>query len=126
LVRSLAEAAPKDAPRDALISRAFGAKRSNESFRARLRVEIGRLRREIGEPAEVRAPPAGFGLLPLRAKRVVVLSPLADGEGGELLGLLADGEAWSTSALATALGRTQRGIQRALAVLVRDGSVQST
>ncbi len=126
LARSLAHAAPDDLPRDTLIQRAFGAKRSNESFRARLRVEVGRLRGELRGLAEVRATARGFALTPLRATRVSVLSPLVDGEDGALLGLLADGEAWSTSALATALGRTQRGIQRALAALVRTGSVQST
>ena len=126
LARTLAEASPDDAPRAALIRDAFGAKQSNESLRARLRVEVGRVRRALGKLADVRATARGFVLAPREAKRVMVLAPLADGEGGALLALLADGEAWSTSALAEALGRTQRGVQRALGTLRESGSVQST
>ena len=48
LARALAEAWPGDVPRDALVARAFGAKLADESHRARLRVEIGRLRRCCG------------------------------------------------------------------------------
>jgi predicted ArsR family transcriptional regulator len=42
-----------------------------------------------------------------------------------LLALLDDGEAWSTSALALALGASQRTVQRALDELARAGTVQS-
>ena len=44
LARALGEASPGDVPRDTLVARAFGAKFADESHRARLRVEIGRLR----------------------------------------------------------------------------------
>src|SRR6516162_6752276 len=44
LARALAEAWPGDVPRDMLVARAFGAKLADESHRARLRVEVGRLR----------------------------------------------------------------------------------
>src|SRR5262245_38098328 len=44
LARALGEAWPGDVPRDALVGRAFGARLADESHRARLRVEVGRLR----------------------------------------------------------------------------------
>ena len=44
LARALGEAWPGDVPRATLLARAFGAKFADESHRARLRVEIGRLR----------------------------------------------------------------------------------
>src|ERR1700730_15581394 len=45
LARALGEAWPGDVPRDMLLARAFRAKHADESHRARLRVEMGRLRR---------------------------------------------------------------------------------
>jgi len=53
LVRALAEAWPEDVPRDVLLTRAFGARFVDESHRARLRVEMGRLRRMLGKVAGV-------------------------------------------------------------------------
>jgi lactate racemase-like protein len=44
---------------------------------------------------------------------VVVLAPPIDGPAGAILGLLEGGESWSTSALARALGSSQRTVQRA-------------
>ena len=44
LARALGEAWPADVPRSTLLARAFRAKHADESHRARLRVEIGRLR----------------------------------------------------------------------------------
>jgi hypothetical protein len=99
-------------------------RRPNESHRARLRVEIGRLRRELAALVELRATPEGFALVPRRRRRVVSLLPPIDGDAAALLALLADGQAWSTSALALALGTSQRTVQRALSTLEHDDKVQ--
>jgi hypothetical protein len=125
LVRALGESWPRDATRDALIAAAFEVRRANDSHRARLRVELGRLRRELRGIAEIRATPGGFALAPDRAREVAVLVPPIDGDGATLLALLADGEAWSTSALALALGQSQRTVQRALSELEAGARVWS-
>ena len=124
LLRSLAEAWPGEASREMLCERAFRARRINESHRARLRVELGRLRREMRALADVRATPAGFALLP-RSGEVRVLAPPIEGPDAEVLALLADGEAWSTSALALALASSQRTVQRALGALEASGKVRA-
>jgi hypothetical protein len=127
LARALAEAWPGDAPRDVLIARAFGSKFTDESHRARLRVEVGRLRALLRTMADVRATKGGFALTPRRASGVVVLAWPVD-EGGEhapVLALLGDGESWSSSALALALGISQRTVQRALDSLAAAGKVQA-
>src|SRR5204862_4438541 len=59
LARALGEAWPADAPRATLLARAFGAKHADESHRARLRVEIGRLRRMLRPLADVSATSQG-------------------------------------------------------------------
>ena len=125
LARALGEAWPGDAPRDALVARAFGAKHADESHRARLRVEAGRLRAALRTVGSVSATKRGFALAPRRARRVVVLAPPVEGEDGAVLAFLADGEAWSSSALALALGTSQRTAQRALDALAASGKVQS-
>jgi hypothetical protein len=121
LARALGEAAPADVAREVLIARAFGARHINESHRARLRVEVGRLRAVLSPLARIDATPAGFQLLSSRA--VSVLLPPIEGEQASLVALLSDGEAWSTSALALALGESQRTVQRALAGLEAEGQV---
>jgi len=113
LARALAEAWPGDVARDTLVARAFGAKRADDSYRARLRVEIARLRTMLRRLARVTATARGFALAPRRAAEVLVLAPPVDGEHASVLALLADGEAWSSSALALALGASQRTVQRA-------------
>jgi hypothetical protein len=125
LLRVLAERWPEDTSRATLIERVFGARRANASHRARLRVEVGRLRKELRSHAELRATEAGFALAPLGTSRVVVLAPPLDGEGAALLGLLADGAAWSTSAAALALGASQRTVQRELSALEAAGQVRA-
>ena len=125
LARTLAESWPGDASRELLLSRAFGAKFTDDSHRARLRVEIGRLRRALGDMAGVRATARGFVLVPGRTRTVMVLAPPAEERHAALLALLADGEAWSSSALALALTAGQRTVQRALDELSAAGRVQA-
>jgi tetratricopeptide (TPR) repeat protein len=125
LVLALAEGWPGDVDREALIARAFGARRPNESHRARLRVEIGRLRALVAEVAGIEATPRGFVLKPRRAREVVVLAPPIDGDQASLVALLSDGAAWSTSALALALGASQRTVQRALMELEASGRARA-
>jgi hypothetical protein len=125
LVRALAEAWPDDVPRNTLIARAFRAKHADETHRARLRVEIGRLRAMLGALAEVNATTQGFVLTPFDAGEVVVLARPVEGKYGAVLALLADGESWSSSALALALGASQRTVQRSLDALAADGTVHS-
>ena len=126
LARALGEAWPGDVPRDTLVARAFGAKHADESHRARLRVEIGRLRTLLRTVAGVKATKQGFVLEPRRARDVVVLAQPAemDDEHAAVLAFLADGESWSSSALALALGASQRTVQRALDSLAASGKVQ--
>lgn len=125
LARALAEAWPGDVDRKALIECAFRTRRPDETHRARLRVEIGRLRALLKGIARIDATPDGFALHPDEDRDAVVLAPPIDGEEGSLLALLADGAAWSTSALALALGDSQRTVQRALAKLQALGRVRA-
>ncbi len=125
LARMLAEAWPNDVPRDTLIERAFRMKHADETHRARLRVEIGRLRTMLGALADIDATKRGFALTPCLASEVVVLARPVEEEHASLLALLADGESWSSSALALALGASQRTVQRALDTLASAAKVQS-
>jgi hypothetical protein len=125
LARALAEAWPADISRDALIARAFRTKHADESHRARLRVEIGRLRAALGRLAGVSATKRGFGLVPRDAREVAVLARPVEAEHAAVLACLADGESWSSSALALALGASQRTVQRALDSLAADNKAQS-
>jgi DNA-binding transcriptional ArsR family regulator len=125
LARALGEAWPGDVARDTLVARAFGAKRADESHRARLRVEVGRLRGVLRMLADVRATKRGFALAPRRRREVVVLARPVEDEHAAVLAFLADGESWSSSALALALGASQRTVQRALESLAEAGKVQS-
>jgi hypothetical protein len=121
LARALAEAWPQDVPRDVLLARAFGAKFTDESHRARLRVEVGRLRSVLRPLVEVSATKRGFTMTPRHAREVVVLAPAAEEQHAAVLAMLSDGELWSTSALALALGASQRTVQRALDALSGSG-----
>lgn len=125
LARALGEAWPGDMPRDVLLARAFGARFVDESHRTRLRVEIGRLRRILGRVADIHATKRGFALVPQRREKVVVLARPVEEEHANVLAFLTDGEAWSSSALALALGTSQRSVQRALDSLAAEGKVQS-
>ena len=126
LVRTLGEAWPGDVSRDVLLARAFGAKHADESHRARLRVEIGRLRRLLRAVARVSATKQGFALAPRGVREVVVLARPVEERHAPVLAFLADGESWSGSALALALGASQRTVQRALKELAGAGKVQSS
>ena len=122
LARLLAEAWPGDVSREALIAKAFRLQLSDESHRARLRVEIGRLRSALQPLANIRATPRGFTLV---AEEVALLTLPVEDKHAALLALLADGEAWSSSALALALGSSQRQVQRALETLASENKIQS-
>jgi tetratricopeptide (TPR) repeat protein len=124
LARALGEAWPGDVPRDQLLARAFGARFVDESHRMRLRVEIGRLRKVLRPLADVSATKRGFVLAPRSAREAVVLAQPVEDENGAVLAFLADGESWSSSALAIALGTSQRSVQRALDSLAAAGKVQ--
>ena len=125
LARALGEAWPGDVPRDTLVARAFRAKHADESHRARLRVEIGRLRTALRTLAGVSATKRGFALAPRRAREVVVLARPVEEEHAAVLAFLADGESWSSSALALALGRqpAHRAAGARLACGSRQGAV---
>ena len=127
LARAMGEAWPGDVPRDTLVARAFGGKLADESHRARLRVEVGRLRTVLRMLAVVSATKRGFALAPRLAREVVVLARPAevDEEHAAVLAFLADGESWSSSALSLAHGASQRTVQRALDSLAAAGRVQS-
>jgi hypothetical protein len=140
LVRALAQAWPGDVARDALIAVAFRTRAPDETHRARLRVELGRLRALLAGLARIDATARGFALTPLgapggeragdgggadQAGTVAVLLPPGDDAQASLLALLADGAAWSTSALALALGDSQRTVQRALVALAAAGRVRA-
>jgi DNA-binding transcriptional ArsR family regulator len=125
LLYGLAEAWPGEAARETLIERAFGARRKNPSHRARLRVGMGRLRHELRPLAEIRATAGGFRLVARGAGTVRLLAPPIESSDAAVLALLADGEPWSTSALALALGSSQRTVQRALVALEEAGQVRA-
>jgi hypothetical protein len=125
LVRALAEAWPNDVPRNTLIHRAFRSRHIDDSHRVRLRVELGRLRVVLADIADVSATPHGYALAPHRVSAVLVLAPPVDEAHGAVLACLADGEAWSSSALAMALGVSQRTIQRSLDSLGVAGKAQA-
>lgn len=125
LLRALAEAWPDEVLRDVLVARAFRLKHADESTRARLRVEMGRLRKVLRPVADVRATPRGFELAPCGAHGVVVLARPVEEKHAAVLALLADGESWASSALALALDMSQRNLQRALETLAEGGKIQS-
>jgi hypothetical protein len=125
LARALGEAWPDDVSRDLLLARAFGARFVDESHRMRLRVEIGRLRKMLRPLADISATKRGYALVPPRAREAVVLARPVEDENAAVLAFLADGESWSSSALALALGTSQRSVQRALESLAAAGKVQS-
>ncbi|HEY4833234.1 MAG TPA: helix-turn-helix domain-containing protein [Bradyrhizobium sp.] len=124
LARALGEAWPRDVPRATLVALAFRGKLADESHRARLRVEVGRLRRAIRMLAGVNATSRGFVLVPRHAREIVVLARPVEEQHAAVLAFLADGESWSSSALALALGASQRTVQRALDQLAATGKVQ--
>ncbi|MYZ50524.1 helix-turn-helix domain-containing protein, partial [Propylenella binzhouense] len=125
LARTLAAAWPADVSREELVACAFRAREADESHRARLRVEIGRLRKMLGLIAGLHATRRGFALRPHGRRSVAVLAPPVEGDHADVLALLADGEAWSSSALALALGVSPRTVQRALEALAEAGKVES-
>ena len=124
LLHALAQAWPRDVTRGELIRRVFRARTADDTYRARLRVEAGRLRRLLGTLAAIDATSEGYALRIHGKREVLIVSRLSDEGFGAVLALLADGEAWSSSALALALGTSQRTVQRALDALSASGKVQ--
>jgi tetratricopeptide (TPR) repeat protein len=125
LAAALAEAWPADVSRDRLVERVFRMRVADESHRARLRVEMSRLRAALRPLARIEATPSGFALKPVDARAVVVLAPPLDGPAGSVIALLEGGESWSTSALARALGSSQRTVQRTLRELEETAAVRT-
>lgn len=125
LLRTLAAAWPGEAPRDALIAGAFRVRHFDDTHRARLRVEIGRLRALLAPWAGIDATARGFTLRTRDARAVALLEPPIDGAQAALRALLADGEAWSSAALALALDTSPRSVQRALATLAEAGQARA-
>ena len=125
LTSTLAQAWPADVPRDRLVKQVFRTRSADESHRARLRVELSRLRTALRPLARIEATARGFALVPVGVASVVVLAPPIDGPAGSVIALLEGGESWSTSALARALGASQRTVQRALRQLLDAGAVRS-
>jgi DNA-binding transcriptional ArsR family regulator len=125
LLGALAEAWPADVSRDRLVERVFRARTADESHRARLRVELGRLRAALRPLARIEATRRGFALTPIDGRAIVVLAPPIDGPAGSILALLEGGESWSTSALAHALGAGQRTVQRVLRELEEAAAVRA-
>jgi len=125
LARALGEAWPADVERAALIARAFGSTFTDDSHRARLRVEVGRLRKALGAIADITATRRGFALSPRRGRTIAVLARPVEDQHAAVLAFLADGESWSSSALALASGSSQRSVQRALDALAESGKVQA-
>lgn len=125
LARALVEAWPDDVPRDTLVADAFRLKLADESHRARLRVEMGRLRAIVKPMAEITATSRGFAIAPRHAQTLAVLARPVDEAHAAVLACLSDGESWSSSGLALALGTSQRTVQRALDTLAAAGKVQA-
>ncbi|OAF11012.1 DNA-binding protein [Bradyrhizobium centrolobii] len=125
LARILAQAWPADVSRETLVTGAFQAKHVDESHRARLRVEIGRLRAKLKTLADVSATKQGYALAPHTTRQVIVLARPVEEKHAAVLAFLSDGEPWSSSALALALGMSPRTVQRALDELARSDKVQS-
>ncbi|MDE5465588.1 helix-turn-helix domain-containing protein [Bradyrhizobium sp. CSS354] len=125
LARILAQAWPADVSREMLITGAFQARHVDESHRARLRVEIGRLRTKLEPLADVSATKEGFVLTSRKTRQVLVLARPVEEKHASVLAFLSDGEPWSSSALALALATSARTVQRALEELARSNKVQS-
>ena len=125
LLRSLGEAWPADVARDELVARVFRLKTADESHRVRLRVEMARLRAVLRPLADINATSRGFVLSARGARKLAVLAPPVEEKHADVLAFLADGESWSTSALALALRTSQRTVQRSLDALALAGKVQS-
>ena len=88
------------------------------------------MRRALSLAARARgktSPNPMVGAVVVRRGRIVGegFHPAAGEPHAEVLALLADGEAWSSSALALALDVSPRTVQRALEVLAEDDRVKS-
>lgn len=119
LLRALARAWPSSVPRDELATAAFDVKKPNASHRARMRVEIGRLRKELSGVAEPIATKDGYALESSRP--VQLLLPTRGDADASIALLLGDGAAWTAQAIAEHANVSKRTALRALASLVEKG-----
>lgn len=124
LAVGLAEAWPRAATREVLLSQVFGARHADESHRTRLRVEVTRLRKLLAPLATISATKKGFRLVPMAGDVAVLTHPMR-GQDALIMALLADGELWASSALAMVLGLSTRSVQRSLQGLQEAGKIQS-
>jgi hypothetical protein len=124
LLAELARALPEGASGERLIRTAFAARAPNESHRARLRVEIGRLRRAIQGHVEVSAVAGAWRIRARSGERIQLIEPLGDPRFAPIEALLSDGAAWSAKSLARALGQGERTVQRSLLDLAQRGAVE--
>jgi hypothetical protein len=117
---TVARAAPGPSSADTIAREAFGARVPNASHFARLRVELGRLRRMLGTNL-------GDLVLERRAVRyktrlpVIVLLPLAPPREARLRAILGDGRAWPLRTLAKIVGQSPRTVQRLMGELTTKG-----
>jgi predicted HTH transcriptional regulator len=75
--------------------------------------------------ASVNATRQGFALTAAGKQKIAVLARPFEDDHAPVLAFLADGESWSSSSLALALGTSQRTVQRALDTLSASGKVQA-
>lgn len=124
LAVELAQAWPRAAARGRLIERLFRIARPDETLRARLRVEVGRLRALMPQGVAIAAQGDGYALRLAEGEHAAVLAWPDDEPHGVLLALLADGQLWPSSALALSSGLSQRSVQRGLDALAARERVQ--
>ena len=129
ILEALAERWPGDTTRAALIAAAFGARVASESLPRAAAGGGGRLRAALRGLADLEATPAGFRLVPVRLRPLLVLAPPAKDAAAAteipVLALLQDGAAWSTAALRRAVNVSQRTLQRTLRELRDRGEVRA-
>lgn len=125
LLRALGRAWPDAVDRDQLIAEVFRTPAGDHTHRARLRVDMGGLRAALQGLLHIDATDSGYRLRAPPGVEVAVLAPPLEGEPAALEALLGDGAAWSTSALALAVGASQRTVQRELVALEATQRVRS-
>lgn len=126
LLVALARSHPDAVEWKALASSVMSAPRPNESHRARLKVELGRLRRMLPSGTAIRSLGGGAWTLETAASVVTLVPLLRRAPEERALTLLSDGRAWRAKDLAEALEMGPRVMQRDLAALAARGVVRQT